>query len=183
MKHLNTALVVVVISISTVLLIGLRFDAKWAGGAGLAQHQSAFVGETEYQRGEVIDSGEDYTKVDFGEAEIWLDENTQIKILDGRKDQLTINVIQGRVVADGELTISIRETRTVFDGRISFVHYSWLNEIEIAPIEGITKLIRDDKIETLTNQALRTTTLEPYTGEVIEFDPESSNAAEFYQQI
>ncbi len=195
MKHFTTVLILVVISISTVLLIGLRFDAQWAGGSGTQSHQKAWLfdkpGPEIFERGEIISTMPDSEltnfkiplQLSFGEAMIYLDKNTEVKIIDGREGQLTINVIQGRVVVDGALTIATREMRTKIDGCASFVHYSWLNEAEIAPMSGTVRLNRDERIETLTDRAIKTSTLEPYDDETIEFNPKSSSAAEFYEQI
>ncbi|MCH8049276.1 hypothetical protein IH979_01020 [Patescibacteria group bacterium] len=181
-NNLTTILILAIAIASTALLVGNRFDATWAGGSGYEAHATALADVKEYRRGQTISTGdEQWLFVRFGEADFWMYEDTQVKLIDGRKDQLKINVIQGRVIVEGPITIEVRELDLVIDGIASFVHYSWLNEIEVVSIEGEARLIREDRTEGISGQALKTTTLAPYVDETITFDPALSEAADFYQ--
>lgn len=178
-KQFTIGLIALIAIISTTMLIGARFDAIWAGGEGYKAHQRAYVGAVEYRRGETIESTDTWLKLTFANTTIWMDQDTQVKLIDGRTDQETIQVLQGRVVVEGDLTIEVRALDLEISGVTSFVHYSWLNEIDIANISGTTRLTREDRSE-LIERALKTTTLPPYTDESISFEPNQSSAAEFY---
>lgn len=198
MKHLNTILITIVIILSTALLVGNRFGFKWTGGDGFEKHQIAILPTFDepyatFKRGETIstinppDDAEGNYKyiplyVKFGSAEIWLDENTEIKLIDGREDKLEINVIQGRVLISGNITVSTREVRTYINGTTSFVHYSWLDEIEVASLDGKSIInVPDQEQMTLNKQAVKMTTLPNYSFEYFDFVPETSSAANFYK--
>ncbi|MFH1712494.1 MAG: hypothetical protein ABH846_04655 [Patescibacteria group bacterium] len=182
-KHGITFYIIFIGVVSTVLLVGNRFEVIWAGGEGVAKHQLAMTDDANYKRGEIIKTDDDqWLRVHFGQADFWLYENTQVKLIDGRDDHLTINVLQGRVVVIGPLMIEVRELDIIIDGTASYVHYSWLDEIEVASINGEVLIKREDRTIGLNEQALKTTTLPPYMEETIQFDPESSEAANFYAQ-
>lgn len=194
----NITLILVIAVISTVMLVGVRFGAVWAGGEGYVKHQQATYSDnvqtTYFKRGELISTMPDakplpgydsvfMLRISFGDATIWLDESTEVKLINGIPGEETIQVLQGRVVVDGPLTIEVRELDLEINGTVSFVHYSWLDEIEIAVIQGEAMLTRPDQRETLTDTALKTTTLQPYIDEIIEFNPETSEAAAFYEIV
>lgn len=171
LKYLNTTLVILVVIFSTALLVVQRFD----GG----KHAVGIVGDQEFRRGEVVHA-EKVELLKFGGVDIWMDSNTDVKLVDGREENITINVVQGRVVAIGQLTIETRDLKTVIDGTTSFVHYSWEDRIEIAAVAGAAYLERNGEQIDLTGRAISTSTLPPYVDEDITFDPENSSAAEFY---
>lgn len=178
-KQFTTGLIAVIAIISTTVLVGARFDAIWAGGEGYNAHQTATVDGVEYRRGETIRSGEIWMHVMFGDVDILMDKNTEVKLIDGRPDNIKIQIVQGRAVVRGDLTIEVRELDVKITGDTAFVHYSWLDEIEIVNLFGSTRLIRDDRSE-LIEGALKTTTLPPYEDESISFDPQTSVASDFY---
>jgi hypothetical protein len=181
----NILLIVLIVIISTALLIGNRLNTTWSGGDGYEQHAVAenFKTKELYHRGETISSFEKETPmmIRFGGTYIYLDENTEVKIIDGREGQLTVNVIQGRVVLKGEITVSTRDLRTHFNGTGAFVHYAWDDRIQIISIDGSAILERADQEEIITGRMLTTTTLEPYTDEFSIFDIETSSARYFYE--
>lgn len=183
----NIFLILAITIISTALLIGNRFNTTWAGGEGYEQHATAEIFKTQeiFHRGETITSFYQETPmmVRFGGAYIYLDENTEVKIIDGRKDQLTVNVIQGRVVVKGDITISTRDLRTHFDGIGAFVHYAWEDKIQIISIEGGAALERAGQEEIITGRTLTTTTLEPFVDEFSVFDIETSSARDFFESV
>jgi hypothetical protein len=186
--NLTTIVIVSIITLSTALLIGFRFDAIWAGGNGYQTHQSAYdVAETEYKRGETVSSGEEeLIYLELGESSIWLDKNTEVKLIDGRAGHLRIDVIQGRVIVIGELEIQTRELITTVSGTTTLIHYSWLDELEITAIDGST-LVTAPQMSTipLDNQiTYQFDTLSPYFFETSgAFNPNNSEAAKFYDQI
>ena len=118
-------------------------------------HEPAFVDDVRFERGEIIESGDDIIEIQFGESVIFADKNTEVKIIEGRDDHFVINVIQGRVVVDGDLSIVTREVETIVDGRSSFVHYSWLDEIEVAVIDGETLIKTPDSIIDATENPIK----------------------------
>lgn len=173
-KHLNIVLAATIAILSTALLVGLRLDS--------VPHQQAIVDGERFQRGEIIHSGEEIIMAEFGGADIWMDRNTEVKLVNGQEGQETINVIQGRVVVKGDVIIQTREILINIDGTASFVHYSWEDRIEIASVEGTAVLIRDDRTEDISGQSLSTTTLKPYVDEYKIFDPQQSSASDFYEK-
>lgn len=171
--NFNTTLICLVALLSTVLLVARRFDATWAGGDGFSLHQTAVLlgpGQFDWSRGETISSFDRLApmEIKFGEATLWLDERTEVKLIDGRAGQLTIDVLQGRIVTQGPITISTRELKTTISEPTSIVHYSWLNKLEVATIDGV---------------AYEQSTLPPYTKTEISFDPQTSSAKDFYEQV
>lgn len=170
-RYINTIVAFLIIVLAFGALIWQRFDVE--------DHQTATANGQEYRIGEVISSGEDVTKVSFGKSTIWLDKNTEVKIIDGREDRETVNVVQGRVVIEGPLSVKTREVLTSIDGTASFVHYSWENRIEVAAIDGMPVMTFDDQ-EIAVEDAVSLYTLPPYELVDIDFVPEESSAAEFY---
>lgn len=177
MRYLNTTLILIVIFLSTGLLIGNRLSLVWAGGDGYETHTSGFVGEREYQRGKTISSGNNFYLLEFCQTNIWLDINTEIKLIDGRINRCAINVLQGRVVVRGNITIITRELKTTISGLTSFVHYSWRDEIEIAKILGNTTIHYDTLNKSVETLIINTNN---YQESDLIFNPTISNASAFY---
>ncbi|PIQ67751.1 hypothetical protein COY25_03745 [Candidatus Uhrbacteria bacterium CG_4_10_14_0_2_um_filter_41_7] len=171
--NFNTILAILTVVIASSLLVGQKMN--------LIKHQSAFVSGTEYHRGEVISSADGYLKVDFAGTNIWLDKKTEVKIISGENGQELINVLQGRILIKGKLKIQTRNVITKIDGETSFVHYSWLDDIEIANILGLATVVFDNKSVNLTSP-IKLHTLPDYNLTEISFNPELSSSAEFYRQ-
>jgi len=176
--------------ISVSLLIGYRFDAGWAGGSGYQAHQLAMIDGNEYERGEIFRTKEDqWSKGTIGKVYIWLDQNTEVKLIDGREGKITVNVIQGRIITDGTVTIQTREVLTKLLDLSSFVHYSWLDEAEVISFTGGANIIFPEDIvqgenqkDVQTSEIIQFSTLEPYTFKSSEFNFEESVAEAFYRQ-
>jgi len=184
MRYLNTILITIVIILSTGLLVGNRFGFKWTGGDGYKKHASGFVGTEEYKRGETVSSSDDSSILEFCDAMIWMDINTEIQLVDGLSNACEINIIQGRVVITGDITVSTREVKTDINGTTSFVHYSWLDEIEVASLNGESIInVPDQKPVTLNKQAVKIITLPNYSFEYFDFISETSSAADFYSKV
>ncbi len=122
--------VITIIILAAALLVGNRFDARWAGGDGYQVHQMAISEGQAWERGRAISSS-DVDQFTLGEATIYLDENTQVKLIDGREGSETIQLIQGRIYVIGALDITVREVTIRAVDKLSIVHYSWLDEIDI----------------------------------------------------
>ncbi|MFA6130678.1 MAG: hypothetical protein WC730_00220 [Patescibacteria group bacterium] len=178
------ALILLLASIGSILLVGNRLNATFAGGEGLLTHACAQADEKMYCRGDDISTFTESSPLHLvlGTADIWLDENTELEIIDGREGQETVNLLQGRMVVDGELMIATREILTTVSGTTSMVHYSWLNELEIAAIDGETMVTFDDQQIALSNQAIKINTLSYVQKEII-FNPEDSSRSSFYKTV
>jgi len=183
-KSITFGLAGLVCLIAFVLLIGYRFDALWAGGTGFEGHQTAIANGIEYQRGETISTEVGQVlEVTFGSTTLWLDENTEVKLVDGREDFLTVTIVQGRMVVIGDIAITVREMAVNIAGTASIVHYSWLDQLDVACLDGGVGIITDETVEHLEGgEARRIDTFSPYFSEWMEFDASSSSAASFYEQ-
>ncbi len=189
-KEFIWIVILFLISLVIILLVGNRLNATWAGGSGFAKHACAFVEienfKTEFCRGEIISTMSNGTKIpliiEFGDALIFLDKDTEIKIIDGRKNQEAINVIQGRVLIKGKLIINTREITTKINGTTSFVHYSWLDKIEVSAISGSTSLLKENFYLDVSKQAFEINTLNVSDNKSIIFNPEISSASAFYDK-
>jgi hypothetical protein len=144
---------------------------------------------TGLETGEMIDRGETMTTTDtyaifeIDDSVIYLSKNTEVKIVDASQGQIDLQLIQGRIVLDGSANISIREVDITTKGQTSIVHYSWLDEIEVATMNNATSIAFADQVFTLTDSAIRMQTLPPYQSEHIQFNPEVSSEADFYKWV
>lgn len=169
--NFNTILAILIVVLGNSLLAWQTMN--------LTKHQSAFANSIEYRRGETISSLDEYLKVDFAGSNIWLDKKTEVKILSGEKGEELINVLQGRILVKGKLGVQTRSVLTKIDGETSFVHYSWLDDIEVANISGNTTLYFKSTSLKLASP-IKLHTLPDYSLIEIDFNPESSSAADFY---
>lgn len=163
--NFNTLLALIIVVLSTGLLINQHLNSPQLTAVLLGP------GLQEWSRGETISSFDHSAPMEIifgGEVKIWLDERTEVKLIDARAGRLTVDVLQGRIIATGPLTVTTREVKTIVDSPTSFVHYSWLNKIEVATING---------------DAYEQSTLPPYTKNSFTFDPMGSIANEFYTQV
>ena len=179
-----TKIVAIVIAITAAtLLVGQRFQASWAGGGGLQQHTPVTTPNGQiYHRGETV-RAEQASQFSLGESTVYLDENTQVKIINSINGQETMNVIQGRVVVQGPVTIKVREVDVGLNGTTSFVHYSWLDEVDILNIDGTVTVHAEETERTLApGEGARMNTIPPYTFLLSTLDLEASSAAGFYEK-
>ncbi|MFH1632204.1 MAG: hypothetical protein ABIA47_04310 [bacterium] len=182
-NNFNTnILILAIVMIAVVLLAGNRFDATWVGGEGHETHASAYVDSVEYRRGDVIESGEDWLIVDFCDSKIWMYSDTAIKLVDGREGNLELNLAKGRIVVIGNATVTIAENHFIINGTSAITHYSGEYKIEAAPIDGNLILSRPNEKWDIYTSSIQTSVFPPYENVEIDFDPESSSAAEFYSQ-
>ncbi|MBU1126563.1 MAG: hypothetical protein ABH826_04185 [Patescibacteria group bacterium] len=209
MPKFTTLLIFFVAILSTLLLVGNRVGYRWAGGEGYQKHQEAWlytnVKPWTFSRGEIVstmpnseliqpffvhgDSGQMASNFEIplllhlGDSMIILDENTEVKILDGREGRETIQLIQGRIIVKGDLSVFTRDIQTNINGLTSIVHYGWLDRIDLANSSGTINVYvseADEIAEVLENKAITLSTLSPHNPETINFDTNSSSASEFY---
>jgi hypothetical protein len=178
------AYLITIIILAAALLVGNRFDARWAGGDGYAVHQLATSQEQVWKRGELI-SSEDTSTFTLGNATVYLDDKTEIKLIDGREGDEMIQLIQGRVYVDGEIGIIVREVTTYSPGTISVVHYSWLDEIDVLFFDETSHIITPGF--TLFANAIDATMVKMntlnYEYTEYDFEIEGSASEDFYQRI
>lgn len=137
------------------------------------------------KRGETMATTDSYATFEILDSTIYLSKNSEVKLIDGRQDQIDLQLIQGRIVVTGQLNISIREVdvKLESDSKASIVHYSWLDEIEVIPINGSANVLYDKQSRFLDAQSIRMSTLDPYATEFIDFNPEQSSEKEFYDWV
>lgn len=183
MKKSITLVIIVIALLSTVLLIANRIGYEWAGGSGIEKHEVAISDGYEYRRGQVIRSDDEIKMVEFVDARFFMEPNTEVRIESGLAEDPVINVIKGRIVVNGPMTVATREVRTKSYGLLSYVHYSWEDVVEIASVSGEATVSVEDLEQTLVGEALKTYTLPPYAFEEIEFNPTESSASAFYNAV
>ncbi len=195
-RHYNIFLAVFIGMLGVLLLVAHHFSAPWAGGDGFSEPVEVVVehptGNELFRRGDVISTlpqspllerHSTPLPVRFDETIIWMDSGTELRIIESSTKRIEVQVIQGRVVVDGTAQISTRDVKTDINGVASFVHYSWLNEIDVAGIEGSTIVRFEETSLDLSDHATKISTLPPYTQTELEFDPASSSASEFYLEV
>jgi len=168
-------LISLIVIITAGLLINNRIDTE--------PHMSAVNLETQnsIERGEIMTTVDGYAAFEISDSIVYLSKNTELKLVDGREGQIDLQLIQGRIVLIGSANISIREVNIETTDQTSIVHYSWLDEIEVAAIKNQTLIESNNSIVTLENEAINMQTLESYSVQYIEFNPEQSSEAEFYE--
>jgi hypothetical protein len=165
------------------MLIGNSIGYKWAGGSGILENQIVTDMQTSdiLNRGEIMEATDQYKFFTIGKTQIFLSKNTQVKLVNLHEGQIDLQLIQGRIVANGEVNISVRDIDVFIpaDSQTSIVHYSWLDELEIAPMAG--NLIIEYENQTLElESAIKIHTLPPYEYSNIEFNKTQSSEADFY---
>lgn len=137
MNYFNTVLTIFLAGLCTAVLVAIRLEAPFIGGAG-KQHPLVGMNGELFRLGQSIVT--DSTPLTFQrlDTKIALDERTEI-IIKNNRDDLELHLIQGRMAINGKSEIIIGETRVLIDGASVVTHYSWLGLIDIVPISGITK--------------------------------------------
>jgi hypothetical protein len=175
---------ITIVLIAAALLVGNRFDARWAGGDGYQEHQIAIGPHIIRERGEVISSDE-ATYFTFGDAVIHIDENTEVKLIDGREGHETIQLIQGRVLVGGDIDITVREVTISSTEATSVVHYSWLDEIDVIFFDDTSSITTPELTLSATDldaTMIKMNTL-TYDYTEHEFNLENSSAKNFYETV
>lgn len=185
-----------------ILLVGNRLGFTWAGGTGFVQQEKAYfhtlAEDITFKRGDVVSTNEKgfyfegqlYWDVPapliLGEKDktvIYLDKNTEIRLDSLAADNYAVTLIQGRIVVEGPATVQIRELDMQTTDVTGFVHYSWLDQVDILPF-GTTPVVQttDEQI-TLQYPYIKMDTLPPYKQQGMTFEPETSDGKEFYLQL
>ena len=182
--HSTKWLSIILVLLCFVLLVGNRLGASFAGGTPVHEHETVTTpGGRAYERGEIV-FWQDTDQFQIGSTTVFLDENTEVKIVNSIPGEETINVIQGRVVVKGDVTIEVRELDFQVSGTTSFVHYSWLNEIDVMNIDGSVAIDIDGAQETVEpNTSAHLSTLPPYELTKTTLDLNTSYAAAFYERV
>ncbi len=184
-SYRNTAVSILLLAICTTLLIGRLGNAKFAGGDGPKKLVVATMNDVRYPRGSIVTAHEPGI-LHLGDERLFLDLDTQIELVSLNENDPVIRVIQGRAVLDGQFTVITRETRVETNGQVSFVHYSWLDQVELGILSG-TALLRQadalDEARLLESGGLSFSTLAPYPDTIIPFTPEHSSAKAFYAWV
>ncbi|MFA6522181.1 MAG: hypothetical protein WCT24_01135 [Patescibacteria group bacterium] len=186
-RYESLALVLLLASLGCILLVGNRLHAAFAGGDGYKTHTCAMSENEIFCRGQIISTMEGHLasplELTIGDAQLFLDQNTEVELIDGRPGQETISLIQGRVVIKGNLNVSIRDMKINVDGTTSLVHYSWMDLLDISSIAGTTTIAEDDETIDASLKSIQTSTLPPYNSKEVRFSASESSAADFYNAV
>ncbi len=100
-----------------------------------------------------------FARYQYGDATIELADNTTLV---DSSDHVRFDV--GRVVVDGDVTLTARDVKIVTDGVVSVVHFSWLNTMNVSVISGTATVDQGGKFSaTVTaGNAVTVDTLPPY---------------------
>jgi hypothetical protein len=176
-------LIACIVSLATLLLVGNRLGYFWAGGdsviepettelidvfAATSNSHAADTQLTTYLPGEIISTPADQffalrTNGPTNAPVFNLDINSQLKIVETAGDDITINLITGRLVVDGRVTVVVRDTTISLDGIATLVNYNWLEKMDVSVLSG-TATIHQGQYSTVVrdNHAVSLDTLPPF---------------------
>ncbi len=190
-----------IVILSSALLVGARFHATWAGGDGLLTHANANLVELVDAESGAILKTEDPDIVTRGETmhtdkgdwkqyaittsgkttHLYLDENTDLKIISSSGSTPVFEIVQGRAVIEGQATINARDMHVRSNGTTSFTFYSWLDVLDVSQTKGTLDVLEGAVSQPVPSSSFRLDTLPPYDPAApFIFNPESSSAASFY---
>ncbi len=177
------SLTVIIITLAIIVLVGHRLGYFWAGGDGVITPETTelidvFAATTDshaadtplltWLPGEIISTPTDqfYALRTNGptNAPIFnLDVNSQLKIVSTDGDNITVDLITGRLVVDGKVTVVVRDTSIAIDGVATLVNYSWLNKMDVSVLSGSAN-IHQGQYSSLVkdNHAVSLDTLTPF---------------------
>lgn len=119
-----------------------------------------------------------FARYAFGGAQIALENNTT---LTDRGDHLRFDV--GRVVVDGNLTLTARDVKITTDGVVSVVHFSWVDTMSVSVVSGTATIDQGGQyFATVTaGNAVTVDTLPPYHAIAdTTFNIDAQSVKEFY---
>lgn len=187
------AVALAVALLAVVVLIAARVGFEWAGGDGLTAPLVITNGETwgtecaptstDTQHIHEITCTGQRKRFTFGAAVITLDENTDVSIVSDDASKPVINLVTGRIVIDGPLSVSIRDVTIATEGITTFVHYSWLNKVDVMVVDGTADIRQGDFSSNVsTGNAVAVDTLPPYDElSPTTFNLDASSAKVFYE--
>lgn len=190
--HLNTGLIAIIAVIVCTLLIGAMYGFTWAGGEGridraiITSDDATFVEQQEIASGDAFKKLEIvHSKTDEELGTIYLDKNTRIQFVNTDSAQLSLRIIEGRMVVDTNAGMRVLAADMTLEGSgiIGTTFYGWLNKADyFAQSEASVTVANSEYQKTLRDEALSVTTGgESVIEEQIEFNPSESTAADFYQ--
>jgi hypothetical protein len=195
MRNTSTiALGVVIAGVVSLFLIGLRLEARWAGGQGPIEVCSALNVQdqtVEIRRGQIMGSSPtDFAKFQLCDGTLlYLDTNTQVRLADYRdvanQKEAQLELLQGRLIVDGLADVRARNTILGVRGAgCEFVHYSWRDELDVTPLAiEACKIESPEQIPTSIPPAFQTSRLNTYDAALLNvtpFSPSTSSANTFY---
>ncbi len=183
---MNKALIAFVATLSSVLLIGLSFSAKFAGGNGAVASCPAVdvSSNAEVKRGELLlTTTSEFKKFILCDGTIvYLDQNTQVKLeaypFNGQASQLQL--LLGRIIVDGFAQVRTRNLITSLDhGRCEVIHYSWLDQTDVTALANPGCSV-NGSVQPVLDESNRYETFEQKLVGTQIFNPEASSAKAFY---
>lgn len=94
-----------------------------------------------------------------GEVTFLLDQNTFLTA-DGEHYRFDT----GRVIVDGQATLTVRDVAVQTNGLVTLVHYSWLDKLDVKVIQGSANIRQSGYSSTVSeSNAVSIDTLPPYT--------------------
>ncbi|HCC83854.1 TPA: hypothetical protein DEP96_03315 [Candidatus Uhrbacteria bacterium] len=176
-------LAVIIVVLAVVILAGHRLGYFWAGGDGVITPETTelidvFAATTDSHQadtplltwlpGEIITTPADQffalrTNGPTNAPVFNLDVNSQLKIVKTDGDNITVNLITGRLVIDGRVTVAVRDTSIAVDGITTIVNYSWLDTMDVSVLAGSAN-IHQGQYSTVVkeNHAVSLDTLAPF---------------------
>ncbi|MDA0207818.1 MAG: hypothetical protein O3B64_00205 [bacterium] len=150
-SNFNTILVSIIFLFGIMLLVGLRFDAIWAGGEGFVKQRTASIGSDNFVRGEtIIPTTHSLLKLPMGL--ICIEAGSELTLLSLTAEENIVNLRSGRISTMDTFRVQIRDNEYASSGYTSYVHYSWLGEMEkIDLMNGSSERI--DLLEETTNMS------------------------------
>lgn len=191
-KYWIWALCGVIVVLSTLLVVGRHFEASWAGGEGFVPASAVVVLEDEKtidvtcegvdsSRENILTCSGEQKKVSFGNATIWMDENTSLVVTDHSQGSEALTFYGGRIVVEGFATLHVRDLEFNISGKATLVNYGWLNRLDVYAIDGD---LSGASTVVASGSAVRFDTLVPYDDpEAIEANYKESSAAAFYTWV
>lgn len=177
MKYLNTALISVLILSTVTLLIGQLYEFKFAGGDGhVRPAEITDSNQVSFVQNQPITTSSEYTKIhiqnqgdlDSTGLDVFLSKNSEIVVTDSNPNELTIRLIQGRVILSGSTQVTLlvgdatirnfdTDNNDSTDSLLHAVFYSWENRLELSAVRG-PMIIEQDETKNIRVEAVELNT-------------------------
>lgn len=172
------------------VLIGLRFNAKWAGGTGQVEICAATNANNPsdvLRRGQIMSSPvDDYAKYRLCDGTtVYLAENTQVELQAYRNSaantETQLTLLQGRVIVDGVADVHARNSVVALRGAgCELVHYSWKDELDVTPLAERACILTSSSTALSFLHTTRISTVDDKLITQTSFTPDTSVALPFY---
>mgnify|MGYP003888565241 CR=1 FL=1 len=191
MQNVSTiVLSALLVAVVGVYLVGSRLEARFAGGQGQIEACGAEAINppgASIKRGELMSSSTDaFAQFQLCDGTmLYLDSNTQMKLAQYRnpkaQTETQLELIQGRVIVDGLADVRTRNTVVAVGGAgCEFVHYSWLDELDVTPLATDACKIKNTQVIPPVSQTSRYNTFVSTLVSTNNFNPSASAAKNFY---